>query len=218
MKDGLNVPGVYFLPPRRPARPGLPRLDTAAFVGFAARGPLDWPILVEDFKTYQAIFGGDLPVAREPGGPKIYANLAGAVAAFFANGGRRCYVVRVAGEQSTCARFSLPGVVALGDRGEVRLASVQAATAGRWAGNLSLSARLSITPLPDQAFTTAPHHLVWSTGSAPQAIVPGDLLRLALSNVEQWFFPVAEVRPAPQAGNLVLTARKVWKRPQRHVA
>src|SRR4051812_34420805 len=71
------------------------RLDVAGFVGFAERGPLDTPILLEDFAQYQQVFGGDLAVARQAGRP-VFAHLPGAVRAFFGQGGRRCYAVRVA--------------------------------------------------------------------------------------------------------------------------
>ena len=130
----LRLPGVYFLPSPRPAALGLPPLDVAAFVGFAERGPLHLPVPVEDVQVYQAIFGGDLAVAhagnenlvqpfgsppqlaptREENGQVIYANLPKSVEAFFANGGRRCYVVRVAGSQSSSTHFRVPGIVAFG--------------------------------------------------------------------------------------------------------
>src|SRR5687768_5670349 len=99
-----RLPGVYFLPAPRPAVLALPPLDVAAFVGFAERGPLHLPVAIEDPSAYAAIFGGDLALARDERGRMIHANLPSSVTSFFANGGRRCYVVRVAGTGAAAAR------------------------------------------------------------------------------------------------------------------
>ena len=79
----LRLPGVYFLP--TPAPPGnlLPPLDVAAFVGFAERGVTDFPVGLDDYADYKAIFGGDLALARAAKGEVLYAHLAPSVAAFF---------------------------------------------------------------------------------------------------------------------------------------
>src|SRR4051795_9981004 len=90
-----RLPGVDCRPALPPADSPV-RLDVAAFVGFAERGPLDRPVAVEDVHEYRAVFGGDMVLATD-GGVPVYANLPGAVQAFFDNGGRRCHVVRVCG-------------------------------------------------------------------------------------------------------------------------
>ncbi|MCA9970600.1 MAG: hypothetical protein KC425_10320, partial [Anaerolineales bacterium] len=108
LTDTLRLPGVYFLPPPQPAPPGLPPLDVAAFVGFAARGPLHTPVPLESVAEYRAIFGGDLPLAREQGERLVHAQLPTAVSAFFANGGRRCHAVRVAGAAASATCLRLP--------------------------------------------------------------------------------------------------------------
>jgi hypothetical protein len=83
-----------------PAAPAPLRLDVAGFVGFAETGPFDTPVVVEDPTQYAAVFGGDLALAQEAGQP-VWAQLPTAVRAFFDNGGRRCYVVRVGEDLST---------------------------------------------------------------------------------------------------------------------
>jgi hypothetical protein len=83
-----------------PAAPQPLRLDVAGFVGFAEAGPFDTPVVVEDPTQYAAVFGGDLALAQEAGQP-VWARLPTAVRAFFDNGGRRCYVVRVGEDLST---------------------------------------------------------------------------------------------------------------------
>lgn len=62
------------------------RTDIAAFVGIAERGPLHRPVRVDSWDQFRGVFGGYLSVAY----------LAYAVEGFYANGGRTCWVVRVA--------------------------------------------------------------------------------------------------------------------------
>lgn len=114
-------PGITFETAAPPLSESLPRMDVAAFVGFASRGPIDVPVPVEDRARFRDVFGPPLKLRRgtsEDG--TITAHLGRAVEAFFRNGGRRCWVVRVAGprtegddeeEPIRRARFGLPGVV-----------------------------------------------------------------------------------------------------------
>ena len=96
---GGRLPGVDCQPALPPEEERL-RMDVAAFVGFAERGPCDLPVVVEDINQFRAVFGADVLLATDQGVP-VYAHLPGAVAAFFDNGGRRCYVVRVTGAGET---------------------------------------------------------------------------------------------------------------------
>ncbi len=191
-----RLPGVYFLPPAQPATLALPRLDVAAFVGFAQRGPLHTPVAVEDVDTYRAVFGGDVALARDGEAPTaaartVRAHLPEAAAAFFKNGGRRCYVVRVAGEEASSARLRVPGLVGLDAAGNPRLAWLHAGSPGAWSERLRLASRLRAAPLPPGAFTVQSNgSLLWQTGSAPQAIQVGDLLRLVFEDGQEWLFPV----------------------------
>jgi phage tail sheath protein FI len=67
------------------------QLGTAAFVGFAERGPVARPILLTDRSQFYREFGGEL----------VQSYLAGSVEAFFANGGEQCYVVRVGEDRAS---------------------------------------------------------------------------------------------------------------------
>lgn len=83
----LRAPGVYFEPrDLRPRFPGLARTDIAGFVGISARGPVHQPTRIESINQFHSIFGGRIPQAF----------LAYSVEAFFRNGGRTCWIVRVA--------------------------------------------------------------------------------------------------------------------------
>ena len=62
--------------------------------GSRARGPLDVPIAVESWRQFQAQFGDFIGAGY----------LAYAVRGFFENGGRRCWIVRVASPDASTAR------------------------------------------------------------------------------------------------------------------
>ena len=80
-----KVPGAYVQEggTQPPSITGV-SVSTAAFLGFAESGPFD-PVLITSFREYQSTFGG----FPENG------FLPFAVDGFFANGGARCYVLRV---------------------------------------------------------------------------------------------------------------------------
>src|SRR5262245_49964749 len=95
-----RLPGIRFEAQSPPLPELLPRMDIAVFVGFAASGPLQTPVVVESAAQFAAIFGDDAPLVLDPRqGTVTQANLAPAVRAFFRNGGQRCWIVRVAADQ-----------------------------------------------------------------------------------------------------------------------
>jgi hypothetical protein len=209
----FRLPGVYFLSAPRPAPVALPPLDIAGFVGFAMRGPLDTSVPVEDLATFDAIFGGPFMVARDPAGKPMLAYLRDAVATFFSSGGRRCYVVRVAGPEAAPARFTLPTMAAINAAAGIGRVACFASAPGTWGNALRLSTSLTATPLPKAAFTVLDAtRLSWRTRGAPQAIRPGDLLRIRFEMGGQWLFPVAAVNPlGPEdTPTAILVARTLW--------
>src|SRR5207253_1949782 len=97
-----RLPGVTFEVRPPPLADRLPRMDVGVFVGFAAAGPLHRPVAIEDPGQFAAIFGDDRAIAWDSErGEAVRAHLGPAVRTFFRNGGRRCWVVRVAGEAKT---------------------------------------------------------------------------------------------------------------------
>ena len=195
-----RLPGVSFLEPPRIAAPALPPLDVVGFVGFTERGPLDLPVALDDATQYADVFGGDLPLAHGENGQLVFAHLPAAVRSFFANGGRRCYVVRVAGSEPRAARFVVPGLAALDEFGFVRPALVDASSEGRWGTNLRLATRLAILPLPAQSFEIDETGLRWDAGSTPASLEPGDLLRLTAADGQAWLVPMTSVQPPSAPG------------------
>ncbi len=71
----------------------------AGFAGFAPAGPVDRAVRVDSFETFAAAYGDPAsPGPFVPGG-----KLAHAVRGFFRNGGRACWIARVAGEPGASA-------------------------------------------------------------------------------------------------------------------
>jgi len=111
-------PGVYQEAPPPVGRPRV-RLDVTALIGLAERGPLNTPVAIDDPRQFETVFGRALPGL----------NLPLAVRLFFANGGRRCVVVRcVDHRQVRTARLHLPGFTSVLGRSRrlARLAGLEA--------------------------------------------------------------------------------------------
>lgn len=122
----LLHPGVYVQEVPSAVRPieGV-STSTAAFIGKAQMGPLDRAVLVTSFPEFSATFGTF----------QVDGFLAHAVSHFFQNGGKKCYVVRVAGAGARAAAISLR------DRkspGPARTLTVSAASPGAWGNDLDL--------------------------------------------------------------------------------
>lgn len=117
------TPGVYFeFRDPAPAVRGL-RTDIAGFVGIAESGPLHQPVRIESWRQFLARFG---PFVS-------YGYLAYAVKGFFENGGRTCYVVRVAGSDAKRATLALKTKTAND------LLRISARDEGRWGEKLLVS-------------------------------------------------------------------------------
>jgi len=173
-----RLPGIRF--DAQPPAPAivLPRMDVAGFVGYASSGPLDTPVPVEDAARFADIFGPDLPIAWDAErGETAYAALGPAVRSFLRNGGRRCFVVRVADEGARTTTFQLPGLVALTEDGP-RNALLRARSAGTWPDGLRVAVSVASSPLVVRpvSLRTGIFDIV---SPAAGAVQPGDLIRLS---------------------------------------
>ena len=127
----IKVPGVYFEEDAKINRDvTLGETGIPAFIGVAERGPLNEPVSVESMSQFLKIYG--LPVED--------SYLHDAVNGFFSNGGKHCYIVRIAhvfrhggGELANCARFEL-----LDNSGYPTL-EISASSEGSWGNNISVS-------------------------------------------------------------------------------
>ncbi|MEP6741155.1 MAG: phage tail sheath subtilisin-like domain-containing protein [bacterium] len=86
------TPGIYIeeVTPNPPPITGLPT-NVAGFMGETLAGPGE-PSVVTSFAEFEDLYGGYLPVS--------VSGLPFAVAGFFQNGGKRCYIARVAGDSN----------------------------------------------------------------------------------------------------------------------
>ncbi|HLO03838.1 MAG TPA: hypothetical protein VK191_12085 [Symbiobacteriaceae bacterium] len=178
--------GIRFesLAPRLDGR--LPRMDVAAFVGLAASGPLHTPVPVADPVQFDAIFGGPLPLGVDSQGSALYAYLRPAVHGFFRAGGKRCWIVRVAGTEAASTQFLLPGLCRLGSEGTPWPAPLTARSEGSWADGVRAGAYLQReglgAGLVGSNDLTTPALMTVTLGAATTSLpIAGDLLALRFS-------------------------------------
>ena len=234
-----RLPGFRFEAQSPRLTEALPRMDVVVFVGFAASGPLHTPVAIEDASQFAAIFGEDAPLLwdKDRGG-ELHAHLGPAVRSFFGNGGRRCWIVRVAGEQARSNFFQVPGLAtaqfdATGKLSHVAPAFARARSEGSWSDTTRVSTALMSKPLeaielsrraavldgsPAQAFA------VDLKLASPGDLGRGDLLRLTFSNdagdddliMMLAIESVGEVAASPPAEKLfrAVGRRAVWLKPR----
>jgi hypothetical protein len=172
------LPGIGVEVPPPVAPDALPRMDVALFVGFAARGPVHRPIMIESVATYQAVFGGEVVLARdEARGRDVTAALAPAVRGFFSNGGTRCWVIRTCRTAAVEARWR--GTPSNADCASARtftlplFGRVQAASLGSWADGCRVSVRAERTAAYPRFMLRAELGDLVVTGG-PFGAAPGD--------------------------------------------
>jgi len=186
--SATRLPGVYFQTVVQPVPEVLPRMDIPAFVGFAASGPFDVPVAVEDTVHFHDVFGKDQPLAWDTQrGEMAYAQLAPAVRAFFRSGGRRCWIVRVADNTSAVSNgFLVPGLLQTQADGSYAAASLVARSEGSWSDDLMVNATITADPL-DTASVTLPQgspngsYVIKLQPGVPCPFVTGDTLQLIFS-------------------------------------
>jgi hypothetical protein len=200
MFAGDALPGIRVDIVPAPLAETLPRMDVAVFAGFAERGPCHVAISVSSVAAYEAVFGGDCPLAWDASrGRGLAGMLAASVRAFFSNGGRLCWAIRLAETDALAAaraaelgaadpgsrparagRFALSGLLrrlptALGDATEVSPALLDAASLGSWSDAMRLAARVSRQAVTVADAIQLPHGLSFPD---PGMLAPGDLIEL----------------------------------------
>ncbi|MCB8986640.1 MAG: phage tail sheath family protein [Ardenticatenaceae bacterium] len=117
------TPGVYYEPvDTSRGRLTAVRTDITAFIGLAERGPLHTARRVDSWQQFQTLYGDCIP-----GGYLAYS-----AKAYFENGGRRAYIVRVAADDAQTAVGNL-----LGRDGNPTL-TIAASSAGGWGNRLQV--------------------------------------------------------------------------------
>ncbi|HMQ29947.1 MAG TPA: phage tail sheath subtilisin-like domain-containing protein [Chloroflexaceae bacterium] len=121
-------PGVYVqeVPPAvRPIEGAS--TSTAAFIGVAERGPVPGTLLPSGQAARPVLVTSMTDYVRQFGGFRQDSFLTYAVRAFYENGGRRLYIVRVAGAGAEAARAA---------EGEGGGLAISAANPGAWGNNI----------------------------------------------------------------------------------
>jgi hypothetical protein len=212
-RTARRLPGFRFEAQPPPLTEVLPRMDVPVLVGFAASGPLHVPVPVEDPDHFAALFGEDAALAwdAERGEP-AHAHLAPSVRAFFRNGGRRCWVVRVAGPARSNA-FPLPGLARLRKDGTLAPAFARARSEGSWSDPLQVGTALLSRPLRVSALPLTDPVLVLDPASRKD-VDAGDLLRVTFPDAGCLLQFVVGAFPKPgkdQAGTFPVRAgAAVW--------
>ncbi|MEP3331190.1 hypothetical protein [Sedimentitalea sp.] len=174
-----RLPGVYIETVPPPRADTLPRMDVAAFVGFASSGPIDRPVPIEDLSRFRDIFGPDLLLARDTARDTDQFSLLGpAVEAFFSNGGRRAFVVRVAdATEAATLDFQIPGLVSSADLSSPAVATAR--SAGHWPAQLATDTRLvrrSIFAPPGAGLVVSDASISLRLAARSRVPAPGDLV------------------------------------------
>ncbi|HMF96385.1 MAG TPA: hypothetical protein VKE96_18920 [Vicinamibacterales bacterium] len=210
-----RLPGIRFEGRTPPLRDPLPRMDIPAFVGFAASGPINVPVPIEDPGEFSMIFGGDVSLPKRRGAAEdVTAHLAGAVRTFFGNGGRRCWIVRVAriardsdGDRkgARANRFVLPGIKRVTAAGALEPADLRARSEGSWSDTCRVRTNLVSTPvaLIGSIPTVIAPSLYVAVVSAAD-VAAGDLVRVTWTSTDatlHMFVQSVEIVPgSPLAG------------------
>lgn len=158
----IGAPGIYESAPSPIHALTKERMDIAAFVGVAPRGPSNVPtfdarwapkptregatvvrsvvVMVDSFVEYEAIFGGFEGPGRLP-----YA-----VWTYFRNGGRRAYIVRVVPpvDRSTPRDGVARGVLSGARTTAAQPLWLRARDEGRWGNGIGAHLRTTTRPLP----------------------------------------------------------------------
>lgn len=190
-----RLPGIYFETVTPTPPPVLPRMDIAAFVGFAPSGPLDVPVAIEDAGRYQEIFGIDQALAWDTvEGGMANAQTPAAVRAFFRNGGTRCWMVRVAdNSQAVSNQFLLSGMLQVVPGSPCQPGWLEARSEGSWSDDLNVNATLSFGPIeadPPKEASGATSILLYPNSNVSAAV--GDLLQISFDQA-----PASPPTPSP---------------------
>jgi hypothetical protein len=150
------LPGIVFAPTGAAPDDALPRMDIAGFVGFAERGPVDVPVAVADPARFEEVFGGPVALFRDIAtGEVVRGHLAAAVSAFFAEGGQRCWVVRVTARAenppysslAVQTIFELPGLSTRTATGQMAAVRLPARSVGSWASGVGAGVAVLRAPV-----------------------------------------------------------------------
>lgn len=190
----LGAPGIYVSPQTPLRKLTGQRMDVCAFAGVAPRGPVRVPVVDEKWRDDVPCVEPDRPRRHSVAVPidswadyvRVFGGFEGpgrlpyAVAAFFDNGGRRAWVIRIvhdygepALDAAGVAQGVVPGVTSASGDGLLLRARSEGAWGNRLRGALAFAAEpfemLSTTP----GELTLPRSLELPAGSLVRLTLPG---------------------------------------------
>jgi phage tail sheath protein FI len=178
----LLCPGVYYQTVDFGDQGIAPlRTDIAGFVGIASKGPINLAIPIESWKQFTTWFGGFCTAGF----------LGYSVRAFFENGGRRCWVVRVASDDPISG-----AVWASHDLSDASgpVWKVRASSEGVWGNAISFRIR---ERNPAQSIIVATDVLgQFSVVNSVSGFSRGDLVRIRLESGETFWRVLSETDAA----------------------
>lgn len=144
----LRPPGVYHdATEKRVAPLALARSGVPGFVGLTRKGPTNIPVHITSVERFREIYG------------RLDSDtyLAPAIEGFFANGGRECFVLRVARQAGHGAgEFALPASTRVRDQQGKHTIQIEALNEGSWGNGITVSVRPQ--PPKVQTFITLDMH------------------------------------------------------------
>ncbi|MCA9562163.1 MAG: phage tail sheath family protein [Myxococcales bacterium] len=124
------APGIYE---RRQALQdrSISMQETAipAFLGMTSRGPLEKPTKIESFDEFRKLFGR----------PVETSYLSDAVYGFFSNGGKRCFIIRVAHTHARKGEIATRSSLTVNDSQDRPTLIIEAANEGAWGDQIQVS-------------------------------------------------------------------------------
>lgn len=179
-------------------------MDIAAFVGLASSGPVDVPVPIEDPRQFAMVFGNDVALPSLPGATRATTGHLGATArSFFNNGGRRCWIVRVA-RGATANMFTIPGLSLTTGATTLDAATMTARSEGSWSDRLRVRTNLVARPMVlrrvNPPASPDPDPTVDVDAASAHDLVIGDLIRVTWAEVEpQLYVFVRSIGTAPES-------------------
>jgi phage tail sheath protein FI len=186
-----DTPGVYYQrsDATAPAVSAI-RTDIAGFVGIASRGLVDVAMPIESWRQFQAHYGGFTGSGF----------LAYSVRGFFENGGRRCWVVRVASDDPLMGAHSAAAILRNPSRDVWQL---EASSPGVWGNNLTYQ----WTETHSAQTTLLPR---WQNPAVTEAVSVAGFIRGSLVRLRQPGIEILRVVSAVDAVNSSL----IWVHPR----
>ena len=175
-----TYPGVYVeeLPSGVRTITGVATSITA-FIGFAPKGPTNEPTRIQNFGSYERIFGG---LSRS-------STMSYAVQQFFMNGGGDAIIVRLENNKAKKAKYEID----TDDRSKLKL---QASSIGEWGNNLQITVdyKTAISTTPEQVNEDKTFNLTIKLVENDKEIVTESILNLSLDpNSTRFIKDVLEV-------------------------